>query len=511
MNERATRPLRILFVMRRLSYLVFVKSVLELVAERGHKLVLLLEEHPSAPAQQAWLDEMSARPNFTCIIEDQFAGDPARGHAIHTRRAYEYLRLQAPRFADRNFHQKRKNREQAPHWIIKLGDQRALRTRAGHWLLSTAVGGLDRAMPMPRKPARFIRETAPDAVVVLDHGRPGSLHSAYVQAAREQAIPVALLVASWDNLTTRQITRTMPDELIVWNEWQVREAVDMHGVPREAIVTTGAPSFDEWFTRTPSDKRTFMEGKGLDPERPYVLWIGGALHPAIRTEAEFAREWLGALRESSDATLRTIGVMLRPHPLRVRQWFATDFSDFENAIVFPGPDMTAPLAADQRTDYFNSIYHASAVVGINSSGMIEAAIVGHPVLSILAPEFHESQRGTFHFSYLLEENGGPVRTAATIDEHLEQLAASLRGEDAASREQARSFVERFVRPHGLSRPATPIAADAIEELARRSVAAHRDPTRVRLVRNGIRVYFRAGQIPTAVRLRVKRASTRARR
>jgi hypothetical protein len=38
-------------------------------------------------------------------------------------------------------------------------------------------------------------------------------------------------------------------------------------------------------------------------------------------------------------------------------------------------------------------------------------------------------------------------------------------EDAGGAERRRRFVESFVRPQGLDRPATPILADAVEELA----------------------------------------------
>ena len=58
---------------------------------------------------------------------------------------------------------------------------------------------------------------------------------------------------------------------------------------------------------------------------------------------------------------------------------------------------------------------------------------------------------------------------------LAQLAAVL-DEDAGDAERRRRFVESFVRPHGLDKPATPIFADAVEELAR--IPVRGDATRV---------------------------------
>ena len=111
--------------------------------------------------------------------------------------------------------------------------------------------------------------------------------------------------------------------------------------------------------------------------------------------------------------------------------------------------------------------------------MIEAAIVGRPVLSIRADGF--AQDSTLHFRLLLPEGGGPVEVAASLPEHRRQLAAAL-ADPGPAQERAERFVAGFVRPLGRDRPATTILADAIEEvggggdpvrpLPRRKVWAH---------------------------------------
>ncbi|HSS74915.1 MAG TPA: hypothetical protein VLK53_15250 [Gaiellaceae bacterium] len=99
---------------------------------------------------------------------------------------------------------------------------------------------------------------------------------------------------------------------------------------------------------------------------------------------------------------------------------------------------------------------------MNTTAMIEAAILGKSVLTVLVPEF--AQETTLHFHYLLSENGGFLHVASDLDEHVRQLASVLdEDEEGAARRGA--FVESFVRPRGLDRPAAPIGAEAIEELA----------------------------------------------
>ena len=77
--------------------------------------------------------------------------------------------------------------------------------------------------------------------------------------------------------------------------------------------------------------------------------------------------------------------------------------------------------------------------------MIEAAIIGRPVFSMLAEEFAGTQEGTIHFHHLLPENGGCVRIASTIDEHVRQLSDRLRDPEAARAETQR-FIGSFIRP-----------------------------------------------------------------
>jgi len=138
-------------------------------------------------------------------------------------------------------------------------------------------------------------------------------------------------------------------------------------------------------------------------------------------------------------------------------------ADLPGVRVYPRQGYN-PIDAENRNDFFDSLFHAAAVVGINTSAMIEAAIVGRPVCSLLAEEFAGTQEGTIHFHHLLPENGGFLRIAATLDDHVRQLADCLRHPETTRAETER-FVGSFIRPHGLDHPATPIFVDVVERLA----------------------------------------------
>jgi hypothetical protein len=249
--------------------------------------------------------------------------------------------------------------------------------------------------------------------------------------------------------------------VFVWNEVQRREAIELHGIPGDRVVATGAQLFDQWFERRPStNPKEFARKIGVDDGRAYVLYT--CSNPAMTETPEpaFVLAWLDALR--ADERLRDLPVLIRPHPNDTGEWESVDLARYGNVAVWPRGGAYA-ITDDARADFFDSLAHSAAVVGINTTAMIEAAIVGKSVLTVLAPEF--AQESTLHFHYLLEENGGFLHVAESLAEHVGQLARVL-DEDEAGAERRRRFVESFVRPHGLDRPATPVLADAVEDLAR---------------------------------------------
>src|SRR5262249_35217563 len=283
-----------------------------------------------------------------------------------------------------------------------------------------------------------------------------------VRAARRLGIPVCFPVRSWDNLTNKGLLREAPDLVLVWNDLQRSEAVELHGVPAERVVVTGAPAYDHWFDWRPSRTREQLCAEvGLDPAKPIVLYVGSSLFIAP-DEPAFVRQWVAELR-AHGGLLADAGLLVRPHPLAANGFRDLDLGDPLTAIWPRAGEV--PLGAPARRNYYDSIFHSAAVVGINTSAQIESAIVGRPVHTILAPEFRETQAGTLHFRYLVDDDFGHLHRAGSLSAHAEQLERSLREGDPEGLNER--FLLRFVRPFGLDMPATPLAVDAVEELAAR--------------------------------------------
>ena len=113
-----------------------------------------------------------------------------------------------------------------------------------------------------------------------------------LKSARALGIPTGVCVASWDNLTNKGLIQIRPDLVTVWNEHQRHEAIELHRVPPERVVATGAQIFDEWFVRRPTTTRERVLSQGRAAGRPAVR----ALHLLLAVD----RAARGAVRPALD-------------------------------------------------------------------------------------------------------------------------------------------------------------------------------------------------------------------
>ncbi|HEY7603056.1 MAG TPA: hypothetical protein VH760_02255 [Gaiellaceae bacterium] len=478
--ETEGQRLRFVWFMLHSGYLRYFGSVVRLLAARGHEVHLAFSRLEKDAGDARLPRELAAEhPNVTYgLAPARSRGDGWRPIAALVRGLTDLGRYAHPRYADADALRARMagkltERIRAARVVDPLSSRLTVRivrlveshtSEAFSRRMLRALGGLERAVPTASRIDAFLAAgRRPDAVLVTPVVEFASPQVEYVKSARKLRIPSAVAVASWDNLTGKGLIRVAPDRVLVWNEIQASEATELHDIPREHVVVTGAPKFDDWFERTTSSPYAdFAARVGLDPSRPYVLYTCSSSFIAP-DEVGFVRAWLERLRRDPRPVLAGLGALVRPHPQNAGQWSGVDLAGLGNATVWP-PLGAQPDAGQERTDFFDSLAHSAAVVGINTSALLEAAILGKTVLAPLPPQFAGTQQGTLHFRYLLVENGGFVRTAKSLDAHADQLAGALeRGDEQA--ERTRRFAASFLRPRGVERPAAPIAADAVEALA----------------------------------------------
>jgi hypothetical protein len=441
-----------------------LEPVILSLLHRGHEVIVGLCEQGH---EQDWLDklESSARNAMVTSVPDR--RDRWTRAVEQLRHVIDYLHFLGPAF-DSVPYSRLRRRGEVPELACRLIRRHQLRygwrRRAAIWWLKW----VDESVPPDAGVVDHFREHRPDVLVVCPLLGPEIGQYEHVRAAKYLGIPTVYAVHSWDNLSSKGLVRMKPECIAVWNEIQKREAVELHHQPKGRIVATGAYPFDAWFETKPSLNRTdFLKILGLPEDRPLILYLCSALYFAkSQPEGDFVRDWLVRLRACDDLRISEAGVMIRPHPKRAGEFADRNLLGNDPlAVVWPSRG-EMPNSAKRHGAFFDSLYHADAVVGLNTSAMIEAAIVGRPVHTILETRYDVSQQSTFHFSYLSDPKEGFLRVATSWEMHLAQLRETLSGSESAT--QAAQFVDAFVRPHCRERKASVLMSDEIERTARRA-------------------------------------------
>jgi hypothetical protein len=471
--------MRMLFHVTLTTMLRHFEGVLLSLADRGHTVRIATHRRPEAAPPAA----LSGHPRIAFITCPGRRGDRWAEPVHELRTLRDYLR-----YLDHRFKSATKLRNRALRTMVKTVtheerahlvhrcprcDARLVDDEVGQMLrgfgkqglrnLSELLALMEDTVPSARVIEDFLRGEQPDVLLVTPLVNLGSYQADFVKSAKALGIPVVFPVFSWDNLSTKGLIHVQPDGVIVWNDRQREEATEMHGIPPERIAVTGAPRFDEFFAMSPTTTRqAFCQAHGFDAQQPVITYLCSSEFVA-GTEPQFVSRWIGEIRR--EPSLRSCNILIRPHPRQQKPWKA--FTPHAAGVTVAWPEA---INADQTL--FDTVHHSAAVVGLNTSAQLEAAILGRPVLTILVPEFSEGQQGTLHFSYLLKEHGGFVDVAPDFDTHRRQMAAAVAGRHESN--VIRDFVERFLRPRGLARPATPFMVQAIESFVQ-AAAAERGP------------------------------------
>jgi hypothetical protein len=466
--------MKILFSVLRPTVLKNFESVIRMLSARGHEVELLVHSRLDDPKLGGLVPSLVAETGVSLVKPPPNPPTHARmiRRAATARASLDYLRLLDARFSV----VERRALSGVPPGTRRVAGFPFLRTSTGRRLLRRAFLAADRTVRADPSLLRFLEAGRPDIVLFTPYverrrtPRPVDfVQPELLRAARRLRIPTVVCVASWDHLTLKSSLCPQPDRVFVWNELQRREAYDLHDVSPERVFVTGAQCYDEWLSWRPRPRADFCSRVGLDPERPYVLYTGFTPSRNGPSEVDFVLRWLDALRGDDDSIVARAGVLVRPHPGRIEVWRDVDLTQYENVVVFPR-EHGYPTDVETKSDYFDSIHHSAAVVGLGTSAMLEAGLIGRPVLTILAPEYQRLQMDRPHFRYLREVGGGLMHTADGLDEHVQLLRRALGPDGADWARSAGTFVHEFLRPHGLDVEATPIFVDEVEQLASRAGA-----------------------------------------
>lgn len=455
--------MKILFILKQLGYIRHFDRVIAQLVDHGHHVTIGSQDGVREIPQS-----IAGYSGVSVVSCPKKRGDSWREHASLLRRSSDYLRYLEPKYAKAG-----KLRARAFSKLIHTLSQGTREPNEGWSEAATSLSRLElrrlreffRLMEdeLPSDPdiRLFISDQDPDVILISPLVDIGSGQTEFVTAARALEIPVAMVLFSWDNLSTKGTIHAVPDRVYVWNQLQKKEAIELHGVPDGRIRITGASRFDRFFELAPVTTRTeLFEPLGLDPSRPLVTYLCSSRFVAAG-ERQFLDRWIRAIRTCSDQNLRECNILIKSHPDLNKEWADAGEQNFRwnavgNAVVTkPFDDARITVVRSKFTAeqfLYECLYHASAVVGLNTSAEIESAIVGRPVYTMMVPEdLADGQTGTLHFYYLLRPHGGFVEVAHDFDEHCRQIALGLAGH--YDKDRIKTFVREFLRPRGPRKPA----------------------------------------------------------
>ncbi|MBK8781547.1 MAG: hypothetical protein IPO22_07020 [Anaerolineales bacterium] len=315
---------------------------------------------------------------------------------------------------------------------------------------------LESLIPPEEQIVAWLKKFQPQVVFVSPYVFTSYIETEYTKAARSLNIPVIASLLSWDNLTSKGTYKVKPDRLFVWNQSLVEEAVQIHDFEAQQVFVTGAPVYDPWFELTPAqDRASFCSQSGIDPSKPYVLYLCSSKGIAER-EIELIHMLVDQFEKVEEDARPSI--LIRPHPFK-----EMDEAVIENewVRVFPKGGQR-PDTDEARSAYYDSLYYSAAVIGVNTTGFLESAILDKPCLTVVTPQTSRGQEMRAHFKHLMD--AGYIQVAKDFPELVEMTMENISGSDAGRENRAR-FVRSFIRPHGLKVQASQVMTGAILAVA----------------------------------------------
>jgi len=447
--------MQVLIVLKNITYFAVLDSVVPRLAADGHHVLALSDEERSQGKTSWALDScLENTPNLATGFTIRRA-DGWRRSLVVKRELLSYSSyLNRPDQSEYYLKRWEKYLNVAIQSMVRRS--KLARSLVGSRLAQVGLCTYERMAPPDKGITRWLKANRPDVVVATPMNMRFCEEVEYVKAARALGIPTVVPVYSWDNLTTKGLFQVAPDVVLAWNQAQFEEVTHIHHVPPERVVITGAPRFDEWFTasRLGLEREVFCKQAGLDPIKPYVLYLGSSANIA-QDETWLVQELAASLKASPVLELAHMQILVRPHPANVKIY---EQLALENVVVWP----KGRNAIDTDTflqGFYNSLHYCVATVGVNTTGMIDAIINDIPGVTIMAEHYQKTQIEAVHFRQLLKAN--VLEVTHNLPECLAVIDRVRQGGDLKQADRQR-FVLDYIRPRGLDRPAGEVAARAIE-------------------------------------------------
>ncbi|MBV9463572.1 MAG: hypothetical protein JO317_05030 [Verrucomicrobiae bacterium] len=226
---------------------------------------------------------------------------------------------------------------------------------------------------------RMLASWGPD-LLVCGTSFESPMESRFRVAARADGVPSFTVLDHWGNYKERYFLRrgglALPDRLGVPDSFARRRCVE-EGLPARILVTVGHPVLEQYSAVRAAPASELAQVVFLSEP---ISWDGELQAKVIRNQDHNELTVLRSLLEAfaSDADLKKRPLLIRPHPIEPE--------DRLREVV----DRHAPDGLDVRIDRSGAIEkvfaQSGAVIGMTSIALLQAWLMGYPVLSLEAED-----------------------------------------------------------------------------------------------------------------------------
>ncbi len=372
-----------------------------------------------------------------------------------------------------NYASFKRRKEQSQHYVERYRRQLPVlirwSSRLRNLLENRSVMGLlssfEKKVPCSRSIIRRVKRISPDVILVSPHNKKPGKDLCYIKAAKKLSIPSSIITLSWDNLTSKGVINVEPNLLMVWNESQRNVAKDYHFLGESKIEVVGAPVFDKWFEYSKfggcvPKRQEFLRKVGLHSDTKYVLYLGSAKN-ITGDESGIINQLIRGLQNPDIPHSKNLAVLVRPHPSNADY---VDRVQMNNCVIYPRAG-ALPDTSKTKDEFYYSMLFAECVVGVNTSGILDAIINDIPVIAISDGRYRATQEETLHFRELL--SFGCMETSSDIPSAVEVINKLAEGIDNR-RCRRQKFVDTYIRPRGNERLVAKVVVSSLESLVRES-------------------------------------------
>ncbi len=211
-----------------------------------------------------------------------------------------------------------------------------------------------------------------------------------LQIADKLSIPTAMLIAGWDNLSSKGLLYHFPEAVGVWGEQNRRHAVEIQKIPADRVFLIGAPHYDNFHPTQMADQAKMRASLGLPENRKIILFAGTF---RLFDETELLKEVEQAI---DSGLLPPIHILYRPHPWRVKRKSEEDYfaNSWRHISMDPEIEKTYQTAKIKdrgavpddfaiRMNHLENIYQiVDAVISPMSTILLESLLFGLPTMAV---------------------------------------------------------------------------------------------------------------------------------